>query len=456
MSDVYSSISIADLKTVSGYLNCYAENFLSGLQLPVLAVFDSVVVVPIYDESFEQIEAFLEFRRQAERSAKCLFIFVFNAPNGDVERDALLRTRQVFLSVLHHTQARLIGAHVYFSQRNENQSSLSICLINRCDDERIPPKQGVGLARKLGMDLALYFIYEQYKQSGSWCKWIHSTDADVILPKGYADLSENIQAAACIYPFKHQAVQGYEAAIDVYEFSLRYYVERLAWAGSPYAFHTIGSLVAVSSVAYAQVRGVPKRAGAEDFYLLNKVAKLGKVVSLDLPEIKVAGRPSQRVPFGTGPALIKMRQQEGREESFLFYHPRIFTLLKYLLLNVSHLEQSNAKQGLLFLLQEDKLVSAKELSVMCNVLHLLGWQKQYADLQKRKSSETMQQAFHTWFDAFITLRFIHELRDRLYSSVPLLDLPTLLKEQNERQPNRKQHDRGIQIDYLAWFKTLGV
>ncbi len=70
-------------------------------------------------------------------------------------------------------------------------------------------------------------------------------------------------------------------ATQLYELSLRYYVAGMKFARSPYAFHTIGSSMAVSPVHYARVRGFPKREAGEDFYLLNKLAKLGSVLELD-------------------------------------------------------------------------------------------------------------------------------------------------------------------------------
>ena len=48
----------------------------------------------------------------------------------------------------------------------------------------------------------------------------------------------------------------------------------LGFAGSPYAYHSVGSTLAVRAEAYAIVRGVPKRAAGEDFYLLDKLAKV--------------------------------------------------------------------------------------------------------------------------------------------------------------------------------------
>ena len=88
-----------------------------------------------------------------------------------------------------------------------------------------------------------------------------------------------------------------------YEATLRYYVLGLRHARSPHAFHTIGSTISVCPHAYAAVRGVPKRAAAEDFYLLQKLRTIGTIEHVRTEPIIVSPRTSHRVPFGTGPAV---------------------------------------------------------------------------------------------------------------------------------------------------------
>ena len=104
------------------------------------------------------------------------------------------------------------------------------------------------------------------------------------------------------------------------------------FAGSPYAFHTIGSTMAVSAVHYAKVRGFPKREAGEDFYLLNKLAKVGSVLELDVGTddgaIEIDSRRSDRVPFGTGAAVNKITGLADPVREFQFYDPEVFGLLK--------------------------------------------------------------------------------------------------------------------------------
>ena len=117
----------------------------------------------------------------------------------------------------------------------------------------------------------------------------------------------------------------------LYEISLYYYVNRLKHANSPYAFHTVGSTIAVNAKDYALVRGTPKRLAGEDFYLLNKLAKTGLVLSSSSAPIELDARVSHRTPFGTGSSIDRIQRLSNPIEENLYYQPAIFELLKALL-----------------------------------------------------------------------------------------------------------------------------
>src|SRR5690606_17786041 len=95
-------------------------------------------------------------------------------------------------------------------------------------------------------------------------------------------------------------------ALVLYEISLRSYEYGLAYAGSPYAFQTLGSTLALNPAAYAKVRGFPKRLAGEDFYILNKLIKIGPIYLRNDRCLQIKDRPSQRVPFGTGTSVFKI------------------------------------------------------------------------------------------------------------------------------------------------------
>ena len=108
----------------------------------------------------------------------------------------------------------------------------------------------VGLARKIGADIALALIDRDFVTS----PWIFNTDADVKLPLDYfgpLDAPGNQENSAFIYPFSHSIENPGSAleenALLLYEISLLYYGAGLNYASSPYAFPSIGSTVAVNA-----------------------------------------------------------------------------------------------------------------------------------------------------------------------------------------------------------------
>ena len=309
-------------------------------------------------------------------------------------------------------------------------SSRDILLVDRFSAGRqFPPKGGVGHARKTGADLAAFLVHQQRVCS----PWIHCTDADVRLPQRYltcsAALSEasTQETAVLVYPFRHCIAEDETddeimQVTGLYEYSLRYYVAGLGFAGSPYAFHTIGSTMAVNATHYAQVRGFPRRQAGEDFYLLNKLAKVGSVQQLsaesDCEPIDIAARRSDRVPFGTGAAVGKLMELENPEKEFLLYHPTVFSLLGSWLGSLPAFWQARSSDIGAILSQQVLINGLEELGATGALQHAF-----------RQSSDTRQfmRQMHTWFDAFRTRKLIHYLRDHY---LPSISFEALLTKHN--------------------------
>ena len=111
-----------------------------------------------------------------------------------------------------------------------------------------------------------------------------------------------------IHNFHHRTEDNNETiekAIREYEGYLRYFEKSLKYTGFPYYYHTIGSAFAVTADAYVCAGGMGRQQGGEDFYFLHKIFPMGKVAVLDNVFVYPMARFSERVPFGTGPALQK-------------------------------------------------------------------------------------------------------------------------------------------------------
>ena len=301
---------------------------------------------------------------------------------------------------------------------------------------RLPQGGGVGHARKIGADLAASLIHRSHIPG----PWIHCSDADVKLPPRYfscvQDLPDDARAhSALVYPFYHRGDPGQGGsngvilATQLYELSLRYYVAGMKCAGSPYAFHTIGSTMAVNAHHYAKARGFPKREAGEDFYLLNKLAKIAPVMELavgkDCEPIEIEARRSDRVPFGTGAAVNRITAMTDPVGQYRFYHPLVFEALRRWHESLPAIWQARCQQlsPAHFPLAPDSGFRAGLRQSLVDGLKSAGADRalEHAFKQSRDAAQFKRQ-IHTWFDALRTLKLVHDLRDRSLASINYRDL----------------------------------
>jgi hypothetical protein len=205
-------------------------------------------------------------------------------------------------------------------------------------------------------------------------------------------------------------------AIALYEISLRYYVLGLAYAGSPYAYHTIGSTLAVDAASYAMVRGFPKRTAGEDFYLLSKLAKVGSIAKISGDPIVLRGRPSDRVPFGTGPAVRRIA--EMGVDKFKLYEPSLFEYLQAWLEALTAVVPGKADSLDAFVHEgcSQRGLDAQRLMAVVEALEAQGAVARAAS--ESKDQEGLRRRLATWFDAFRTLKLLHALQETGLGKVP--------------------------------------
>lgn len=390
---------------IKKYLANHQERDFKELCVQNLTDYHHVMVIPAFKEGASFVDNLRDFSKTVDRRA--LIIIVVNEPHkASAEASGLNRRLIETLMELGANQDIKDGAHLI---------KMGVLDILALGPLAIEKRMGVGLARKIGADLALRLIDEGRVQ----CPIIYSTDADAKLPKCYFIHAEMAQAlhpesAAYIYPFKHTHTreQRHQIAIDLYEQRLHQYVSGLTLAGSPYAFHTIGSTIAVNARAYAMVRGFPKIAAGEDFYLLNKLRKVGYVRSLAAPSISLSARISSRVPFGTGPALFRILQFENPYLAPIFYHPQVFYHLRWFL-RQSFLLLFRGLYAIGDNLRPDEENVDHDL-IRRGLMSINGKGGLELTLAMRKSKFDRIKAFHDWFDGFKTLKFIHFLRDERF------------------------------------------
>ena len=393
---------------IGKYLANYAEPESSfGLRLHRHTT--NVLVIPAQNESPSFIKGIKTALRSANSNGqRTLCIVVINStdthpPDVRIGNKALLDAFAI--------QTSAVPLHI------ENETPCWFVDTDDCDllvidrDSvgcRLPNHEGVGLARKIGCDLALAAI-----QSGSChARLIHMSDCDVELPSDYFDVTIPDSCAAVIYRFFHKPC-GREILDEAhfrYEAYLRYYVLGLRYAGSPYGFHTIGSCIAVTPEAYACVRGVPKRQAGEDFYLLNKLSKVGLVHTSTSSPIAINARSSLRVPFGTGQATSKITRNVN---SYRIYNPRIFDLLKTWLTALSHLDGMSPSHAYDAIWRRiEGTVTPRDQDRLEACLLEIDAPKALREAMTQSSSPAVRHKWiRDWFDAFRTLKLIHTLRD---------------------------------------------
>lgn len=263
---------------------------------------------------------------------------------------------------------------------------------------------GVGLARKLGHDLLL-----PYLDCTETDPLLISLDADTLVRPGYAGaIVKHFSAAVAggaVIPFAHQPASGEpeNRAIERYELFLRCYVAGLCFAGSPYAFHTVGSAMACRVSAYLKCGGMNRRRAGEDFYFLQSLAKASGVAPVKGTIVMPSPRRSDRVPFGTGRAMGLLLDHEPG--AITFYRPDCYLLLQAWLQRVT-----------LACRTRDEALSAHGAALSTHLGSFLEeqgftttWQR---FLAQHAPADKLFAAFHGWFDAFRTMKLFHYLADK--------------------------------------------
>ena len=387
------------------YLQRYAEGEVQRIEIPSKK-WRNVLCIPACDEKDSLMSTLESIRRTdgAERSLICVIINATeDAPSGVHESNAAC-AEQLTL------RCRLAGDKFRWGDLD----GMDVLLLDRFSPgRRLPTGEGVGLARKIVCDVALLLIHKMIVEK----PWIWCTDADVQLPVDYFDRiqSQAQGVSAYIYPFAH-TLEGdplQQQAMQLYESFLHYYVDGLKKAGSPYAFYSIGSLICVDAKSYAMVRGFPKRQAAEDFYLLNKLAKVGSVRPLEGGAVRIQGRESNRVPFGTGAALIEIRALLEEGHPYCVMHPSVFDALGVWLSALDDfVEHRNVDE-----LRKTLRKSSGEYSrILEDVVEGLGafrlLQSALEHTQNAKDpAEQLRRRIRDWNDGFRTLKIVHGLRD---------------------------------------------
>jgi len=372
-----------------------------------------VVVIPALAERDTIFLALASLsRNDPNEIRKTLVLIVLNNRRPPHASKEDIRNNQDTLHCLRELQrGRLPDAR--FGGREETRAAmeeilrggLRLAILDASSPGREMPVRagGVGLARRMGMDAALACL----GMGTADARCLFCLDADTLVEANY--LSEAARFfrsgnwAAAAVDFVHRVTSKdprEEEAIRSYEISLRYYQLGLSYAGSPYAFFTIGSTMVCRDRAYAAVRGMPIRDAAEDFYFFNKLAKVGPIGRINRTRVHPSSRRSTRVPFGTGKSVGRYLEGDSRVD--LLYDPEVFSVLKAWL---SWMEGN-------FLCDEEHILAGAQRihPVLARFLGERDFPGTWRRIRRHtRRADVMRRHFHNWFDGFQTLKLIHLL-----------------------------------------------
>jgi hypothetical protein len=282
--------------------------------------------------------------------------------------------------------------------------------------QEIPARRGVGLARKIGCDSVLTHLKEAENPIPLDKFIFFSLDADTLVSPDYLDNAgvELLSSgkAGGVIPFQHQKADTEEgqAAIVAYEAFLNHYVAGLRRAGSPYAFHTVGSCLCFTARGYLRANGFPaRRQAGEDFYFCMELIKTGGIHEIHNTLVFPSSRISHRVPFGTGRRMADALHLGKRD--VMLHDPRVFIALEKLLSAIT----ANLNRGV------EDIYAMIDHSPTQTFLKKRGFEQVLPQFQKQyRGNDALLSAFHRWFDGFVTLKYIHWLTECTWPRQPLI------------------------------------
>lgn len=414
-------------KHIENYMSRYGEInrrfVVSGLRAQI----DQIVIIPALAEMMTMFDTLASLSQNPpEDMNRTLIVCVINnREEGIAHPDDIEKNQQTIarLDQLIHRNQKETG-HAEPERSLQDQIIRNACSNLAYVDASSPGMEmparegGVGMARKLGMDMAL----RQFNYEKPGVKLLLNLDADTRVESNYLAAvrrffeDRRMKSAVVNYVHQMDGDPAVQTAICCYEIFLRYYTLGLRFSKSPYAYHSIGSTMVCTVDSYIAVRGMNRREAGEDFYFLNKLAKLGDVGQIHATTVYPSARPSRRVPFGTGQRVIRFL--EKRQNEYLLYHPEIFTILKKWLEMISDGSDWEAKS----ILNRAAVIHPLLVSFLeRNHFHEV-WPR---IMRNHRNTNALLKQFHVWFDSFKTLKLVHHLTE---NGFPLVDMFKALKD----------------------------
>ena len=421
---------------LNDYLKRYATGHPWTLQAGSVENIEQIVVIPAYAEKdllFTTLASIADNPHTLLETSLILCVVNHKAAAPDDDKENNAQTLQILNALIHQKPFSPFNCNgdVRKALQRVAESPLRLGSMDASSPGlEIPPHLGgVGMARKIGMDMALRLLGNSVNPP----RLVLSLDADTVVEPNYltavrnAFISGKAQTGIVAYAHQMPADDLERIAICSYEIFLRYWVLGLQYAQSPYAFHSIGSTIVSTADSYLAVRGMNRREAGEDFYFLNKLAKISPIQQIRETIVYPSARVSRRVPFGTGVAIEKI--VSGQKSDPLLYDPQIFVILKKWI----HLMKDSSHRN-----PDRIIILAREIHEGLGAfLMTRGFLQIWTKIRNHvKNQKTYDRQFHTWFDGFETLKLVNYLTREYYPRVPQqAALETMIKMQDRKYPD---------------------
>ncbi|MCT4616065.1 MAG: hypothetical protein N4A49_14475 [Marinifilaceae bacterium] len=284
-------------------------------EAPIPEDLNLIMIIPAYDEPniIESLECILECENTIN---SCEIHILFNSSEKDSHE----------LRSINRNQYENLKSWVQNKKRAKIDIYPSII-------ENLPKKHaGVGLARKILMDNAIYRFNKINNKNGI----IVSFDADSLCSK---NLFSNLEKTYMLNPklngmshcFEHPLegtehnIETYDS-ITAYELYMRYYKLGNELAGHKHSVYTVGSSFSCTADAYVKQGGMNKRQAGEDFYFIQKIVSMGNFIENNNICIYPSSRISDRTPYGTGRTITEIN--ESGYENYLVFNYKAFDDVK--------------------------------------------------------------------------------------------------------------------------------
>lgn len=396
------------------------------LTLNSLDNIDHVVIIPVIAEYYYLNMLLISLKSMNRKYiSSTLFLFIVN--NTFTASSEIKQTNKKTLELL-------------YSEMLLNVIRVGVIDASTLGNELPDDVGGVGLARKIGMDEAI----KLFRNSDDLSKnLLICLDADCTVSLNYLteiiDQHNKQNYNSAVVQYEH-SIEGDEKnipAIICYEIYLRYYSLQLKRSNSPFKYHTIGSTMISTIDTYIKAEGMNKRKAAEDFYFLNKISKFTDIIVLGDAFVYPSNRGSWRVPFGTGQRVNRFIQ--GKQDEYLLYNPIVFNILK---------EWHQVFYDTQWVSGEELLNKSLEINIhLFDFLKNRNLKDDFDNiLNNSKSERQLYQQKKSWFDAFVTLKLVHVLRENYKDINMFKALNTVLD--NQFVVDKKIISTELQIEML--------